>query len=387
MPTAIDLRRLPGAREVSVVTDRGYFPVLVRLPDDAILAVFRAGAGHEGLGGRLEASRSEDGGLSWSEPVVIADSERDDRNPAVGVAPDGSVVCAYHLQGSYDAEGRFVRDASSLPYDTRVVRSEDGGRIWGKPTPLGDERLNGCSPFGHILTLPDGTMVMPIYGGAAGDRSHIHASDGPNVFHSSLLRSTDGGRTWGDPTLVGRNLSEGAFLRHPRGQWVAAIRTEKPHERLAWTESLDKGRTWSDAQRLTEPGEMPADLIALGGGHVLLVYGCRHEPFGVAGMLSSDGGRTWLRDRPLILNDDRPGDDCGYPSGVRLDDGTLVIAYYSAGDHMELDRGDGAFCRTLRPPGKRAPGSVWSVTRITDFREIASHTFLFLESRSRRCAA
>ena len=60
---SVDLRQLPSAAEVYLCRDAGYFPVLINPSGQEILAVLRAGAGHVGITGRLDAVRSLDGGV------------------------------------------------------------------------------------------------------------------------------------------------------------------------------------------------------------------------------------------------------------------------------------------------------------------------------------
>ncbi|MFP3897195.1 MAG: exo-alpha-sialidase, partial [Anaerolineales bacterium] len=44
--------------------------------------------------------------------------------------------------------------------------------------------------------------------------------------------------------------------------------------------------------------------------------------------LSADGGEHWGYDHEIILRDDAPSGDLGYPASVQLDDGTLLTVYY-----------------------------------------------------------
>jgi len=337
MSGAVDVRRLPASKQVTLVRDAGYFPVLARLGEREVVAVLRGGAGHLGRAGRLEMVRSLDGGLTWSPTSVIADSERDDRNPGVGVAADGTLVVAYHHQGSYDAQGRYDRTLGIM--DTLIIRSPDGGRAWEPPRQLDFAPLNGRSPYGRMLSFPDGTLAMCIYGMPMGDD---RPWDVPK-YATYLLRSTDDGVTWGDPSLVAEGFNETAYLLFPDGEILAALRSPASAPNLHTSRSRDGGRTWSAPLVATEPGEHPADLTLLSNGWVLLAYGHRRPPFGVQGMISRDRGRTWEHERKLIYNDDRPGGDCGYPSTARFPDGTMLTVFYSAGDHMDSHRLDGAF--------------------------------------------
>ena len=51
-------------------------------------------------------------------------------------------------------------------------------------------------------------------------------------------------------------------------------------------------------------------------------------PFGQRACLSYDGGRTWDIDNEIILRDDAPNGDLGYPSTVELAPGELLSIYY-----------------------------------------------------------
>ena len=343
---SIDVRRLPGAKERYIVREQGYFPVLALLPDEDVVAVLRGGAGHVGITGRLDLVRSSDGGETWMPPETIVDRDRDDRNPALGVSKEGALVLGYHVQGCYDIEGKYMPEMGKA--DTAVTRSHDGGRTWEKPFPLSYAPLNGRSPFGKILTLPDGTLLMPIYGRRTGRLPGEERTRSEGACCSYLLRSRDGGRTWGDASLVAVDLNEGIFLMLPKGEILAAIRSERREEQALYIcRSKDDGYSWTEPMRVTEPREHPGDLLLLSNGYVLLIYGHRHPPFGVQGMISRDGGHTWEAERKLVFNDDRSGTDCGYPSSVRLPKGRIITAYYSAGDHMDAYRGDGAYAMAV----------------------------------------
>jgi len=288
------------------------------MPDDSVAAVLRMGAGHLGLAGRLDVVRSTDGGLTWSDPVTIADSDADDRNPAFGYH-DGALVCAYHIQRNYDAEGQYGSFGKHL--DTMLTRSFDGGRTWETPYLLGYEPLNGASPYGKIVGLPDGTLLLPIYDWPREDE------EGGHIFASNILRSRDGGLTWGDPTVLAEKFNETGIVLKPDGTLVAALRTGFPGvpDHVWLTTSDDAGNTWSEPWQVTEHNEHPADLTLLSDGSVLIVYGRRHEPFGVRGkILRSDGCSE-----ELVFADDAFCSDCGYPSSVRVSDGRMITAYYA----------------------------------------------------------
>ena len=336
---SLDLRQLPAASEVYLCHDEGYFPVIINPLGEEILAVLRGGAGHVGITGRLDAVRSLDSGKTWDPPIVIVDTEVDDRNPAVGQASDGTIVLAYHAQGSYNEDGGWSRDLRRV--QMRVTRSHDGGATWEASQPLDYAPMEKHSAYGRICTLTDGTMLMPIYGGAIGATEWR----GDCAY---ILRSRDNGQTWGEPTLIAAGHNETGLILLPNGDLVVAMRSGDQRALLAVARSADDGATWTEPTPVTNNREHPADLTLLSNGWIILFFGVRHEPFGVQALISKDNGRTW-DERRLIVCDDLGENDLGYPSTVKIGD-QLVTVYYSAPRRWnEPDfRGEGTFARALR---------------------------------------
>jgi hypothetical protein len=69
-------------------------------------------------------------------------------------------------------------------------------------------------------------------------------------------------------------------------------------------------------------------LIVLRDGTVVLTYGERNRPYGARALVSYDGGRSWDNDYLVILADDAPNWDTGYPSSVVLNDGRILTVFY-----------------------------------------------------------
>jgi len=344
---SLDLRQLPAAFEVYLCRDEGYFLVLIHPHGEDILAVVRAGAGHVGITGRLDAVRSPDGGKTWTAPTVIVDSEVDDRNPAVGQAPDGTVILAYHAQGSYNADSSWAGHLCHV--QMRVIRSRDGGVTWEASQPLNYTAMEKHSAYGHIVNLPDDTMLLPIYGSRIGTTDISLSAGGQRGGtrdHAYLLRSHDNGQTWGEPALIAEGDNETALLPLLNGELLAALRSDDRGQFLGVCRSTDGGWTWDEPTPVTNAREHPADLTVLSNGWVVMYFGVRHEPFGVQAYLSKDNGQTW--DTRLMVCDDLGENDLGYPSTVRLGD-RLVTAYYSAPRRWNESayRGEGAFARAL----------------------------------------
>ena len=309
-----------------MVRDGGFFPAVVRLGSGELLAVVRGGAGHIGVEGRLDLIRSRDGGVSWTEPVTLTDSEEDDRNPALGQLADGTVVLVYSRYWAYGVDEGHPR--GEVKHETWCTRSSDDGHTWEEPTrvPVPPGFAATGSPAGghRAIQLSDGTALF-----TGGLRRTL---DVPHYGAPALFRSTDSGGSWGDVTLfnVGPCDEEVALLELPSGRLLAALRGGGVRGAAIWvSESDDGGRTWSrPARKVTDEHHHPADLLLLSDGSVLMTFGSRHLPCGVRALVSRDEGRTWDDHHAIVLVDNCEGTDCGYPTTLALPDGFLFTAYY-----------------------------------------------------------
>jgi hypothetical protein len=323
----------------------GYFPMLVNHKGELLLFI-RGGAEHVGVNGRIDLIRSQDHGRTWSPPRPVARREwADCRDPSVCSTRDGRLVFTYSVMTGYKlgyvtrprfADYKFYQflEFVFVPELSEVLRyytySDDDGETWKAPRLLDLKGYKMVSAFAHILELPDGTLLHPIYGGprrveVEGDRVKVYN------YEAYLARSRDGGESWGDFSLVAKGFGEFSLLEVD-GDLIAALRSRR--NELYVARSRDKGYTWSEPVRVGSEVEHPADLIRLSNGDILMVFGYRRFPFGVRAILSKDRGRSWTQER-LVLAYDAIGEDCGYPTIVNADDGKLVLAYYQVGSHTK----------------------------------------------------
>jgi hypothetical protein len=177
--------------------------------------------------------------------------------------------------------------------------------------------------------LPDGTLLMPLT--AYDFRKNQKASA------TTILESKDG-LSWrlrsvvaDDPDGKIGGFMEPTVVRAPSGRLICAMRNEGPGEFLWTAISIDEGRTWSKAQPSPMVGH-PPELIALDNGAILCSYGYRPgahgEPGGIRATLSYDEGDTWDADNEVIIRDDFPNPDLGYPISLQRKDGKIVTVYY-----------------------------------------------------------
>jgi Neuraminidase (sialidase) len=318
-------------KRVIVATDGGYFPVLLRLQTGRLLVVYRYGAPHISVKGELAVSWSDDNGQTWTSPKVVVTGENDHRNPAMGEMQNGDIVLSYCIMDGYDASGRKFKppvngmnQRSSRPL--WMVRSRDHGVTWDAPEEIEGTRAIAdkgelINAYGKIVLTRDGSALMSVYG-----TSKVHSPSYEYIF-----KSTNMGHTWSLLSTVAEQVNETGILALPGKQILATMRTNKEQE-LTTTRSVDGGKTWDTPIITTNANEHPGDLIRLRNGDILLTFGERNVPRGAAAMLSQDGGKTWDQHTRMVLADDAPIFDCGYPSSVELPDGRIVTVYYKVDD-------------------------------------------------------
>lgn len=304
--------------------------------------------------GRNVVLTSVDDGRTWTTPAVANDSPLDDRDTGiVSLGEDGlliswfstdtrrsSVYNTYRQSDDQEYVHRYtagfsrMTDENAARWTGSWVRiSEDGGETWNRAI-----RAQVTAPHGPIRLRCGDLLYLgkEFLTDTAGHRR--------GVGRIKAITSRDGGATW-QPlgtaplrtgTVVG-HYHEPHVVELPDGKLLGLIRFQNHgddpqvedlglvHFSLMQTESQDGGRMWTRAEPLGFHGS-PPHLMLHSSGTVVCVYGYRLAPYGQRAMISHDGGETWLYD--LVLRDDGPDADLGYPASVELADGSIVTIYY-----------------------------------------------------------
>ena len=318
------------AERVIVMENGGFWPTIALLQNGELAVIARTGAPHGVTrgGSQLALTRSGDGGRTWSEPVGVAASRpnQDLRDGWLSQLKDGTLVLGFHIY-EFDAQGR----ADNQNVNVYLTQSKDLGRTWTVPSKIDISPHTWGNTHSRIVELPSGTLLIHVataYSHNPG-RADIFRSPGDREFQSHVFRSKDGGKTWGDRSLIS-NGDETGLLLLSSGKLLAAVRGEHG---VSIHESVDEGRTWWNFGTATESGEKPGSLLQLKDGRVLFSYGDRRLPFyGVQAMISRDEGKTWDRQNRFQLVWDAPTTDCGYPTSVQLPDGRIFTVYYQVDD-------------------------------------------------------
>jgi len=320
------------------------FPSLVVRPDGEILCAFRRApdrralwegkTSHTDPNSYLVLVRSKDGGKTWTkEPELIyAHPLGGSQDPCMVQLADGSIVCtsyAWALLPQATVE-KMQHTVSHPPFaflGGYIMRSDDGGKTWKGPfipPPVkGDKCLDAlgkpCPAFnrGAMIQRSDGTLYWA-----------VASRTGPTSVH--LMTSSDRGETWQYVAPIAKDekitLNESSLIETANGDLVCFIRTADFDDHLVVSRSKDGGKTWQ-----WEDGKIighPYHAVRLKDGRIFLVYGYRHEPFGVRARLLNPDCTNIAEAPELIIRDDGGNGDLGYPWAAILPDGRIMVAYY-----------------------------------------------------------
>jgi hypothetical protein len=296
------------------------WPKLVIQPDGTIFAAIFNQPWHARWRGDAECWASTDGGRLWRRCGQVTRSGPGEawNHRTFGIAANGDLILLVSGWGDRPPVGQESKvGPSTRPLGPCVFRSSDGGRTWRETGTIEEAEGGHINCFGQIVRFPDGRLAAA-FRQPPKDRPPFYVSD-------------DDGHTWRFQSFIGNNGSETALLVHGEKRVLAAVRT-KCDQHLQLHVSDDGGVSWRDHGNLSLARQIPAHLLELRDGRILLTYGIRdHRGHAIGLRLSPDVGETWS-DPSILLNLDNPTGsvDCGYPSCVQLSDGTIVTAYYSS---------------------------------------------------------
>lgn len=346
------------------------FPHVAYLPSGQLAVVFRKAskfsadaakrgvATHHDPDSSIEMIVSTDDGVTWpTEARTAYKSKYGVNDPTLTVTKGGSLLLRFVA-----LEILPVREASRMNrklfshrvehglvttvIGNLVLRSDDQGKSWKEVGVAdADQLANSCSRD-PIVEMPDGSWLMPVYTGAP-QRSDI----------SWVIRSFDEGKTWREPIMImcdprgersqlqGLNFNETSLLHLGNGEMLAMVRADGSFHtsgeefmpvggmgELYTARSYDGGLSWEPGRRTGLFGQ-PGAIMQLANGDILATYGYRKKPFGIRCCLSKDGGRTWNSEREIVVRDDSPTWDCGYPFSIQLKNGRMFTVYYFVDQH------------------------------------------------------
>ena len=296
------------------------FPDIKRLQNKDLLVAFREApqrkpySTHIDSESRIVLVRSKDNGETWEEKIIVLESKNPDecfQDPSIAQLKHGTL-----LVNSFKWHVVKEEPFNHWVAGTFVSRSLDNGYTWEEPVKVEVPDIKSAGTSDSILELPNGELLIPLYA----------RSD------AFVLRSVDKGQTWKNLSIIASDpfgnfaFDEPAICSLASGKILCMIREDK-RGYLYQSESLDNGKTWSQAKK-TDMWGYPSHLLSLRDGRILCSYGYRRPPYGVRACLSYDNGETWDLKNEIILRSDGFHGDLGYPGSVELEDNQILTVYY-----------------------------------------------------------
>jgi hypothetical protein len=241
------------------------------------------------------ATKSTDGGLHWTAPVLVSDISTDP-------VPDHPSITADPLDARF-AYAIWDTSAGGTGNPSGAFsRTTNGGQTWEPPRVLARLQPQQTVQFSQIFILPDGTLV-----------NLFETFDGQSIKkpnHFRMMRSADRGLTWSAPVPV--------LATTPVYTKDSAILVIDP----------DTGQFVTDALN-------PSFAIDRRSGNLYAVWeDGRFSSFqyhDIAFSMSADGGVTWsspIRVNQTPLNIPVLNRQSFLPIIAVADDGTIGVSYY-----------------------------------------------------------
>jgi sialidase-1 len=193
--------------------------------------------------GQFVLVKSEDDGLTWSEPINVTDQLKKPEwqlffnGPGMGITMhDGTLVFAAQY-----------KDENRIPHST-IVYSKDGGETWEVGTGAKSETTEA-----QVVELTDGTLMLNM----RDDRNRRNRNDPMNG--RSVATTTDMGKTWTEHPTSRRALQESNCMAsiiaydHPeRGRilFFSNPDSKVARDHITIKTSFDDGMTWPEENQL-----------------------------------------------------------------------------------------------------------------------------------------
>jgi hypothetical protein len=319
-------------------------------------------------------SRSFDEGANWEDPVVVKFDDQanffNDKETLTADPTDSRFVYVTWqriVAPSLNASARAGLRAAAFRSFAWFARSDDNGATYDVVKPILDPGNKAQTIGNQIVVLPNGDLVMLF---------NLIRNVGANRnrgFTAAVMRSTDKGETWSGPIEIDRMVTDG--VRDPAdghgvrtGDLIPQIAADDNNgnlyvvwqddrfngeEQIAFSRSIDGGRTWSPTSRISKVGGVnqaftPTVRVAGDGTVGVQHYDFRFDDPTTTPPLTSD---TWLlrsTDGGATFTEERIG-----TSSFDMTTAPDALGYF-VGDYAGLDFAGGGLRPGFKPFQVRA---------------------------------
>jgi hypothetical protein len=298
---------------------------------------------------------SKDGGKTFGTDLhVVLDDDMSEQDPCVTVLTSGRIIvtcfrwqivpegtgAAAWGEALFKRYGRTRKgfwDTFNIGFNVNI--SDDRGKTWRTlPVIQVEGYVPGSAVRGNITEMPGGSLLMPFYG----------AKRIGDLASTGLLISKDQGESWRFYSETAcdseKNFLEPNLFRTRSGKLFSLNRTqtdflkpgvnfEETYLNLHISVSEDNGKTFGPVREIPSIfASSPFHVIQLKNGGTFICYGYRRKPFGIRAKFCGPELEDLDSAPELILCDDAPVGDLGYPHAIELKDGSVLVSYYISGE-------------------------------------------------------
>ena len=277
-------------------------------------------------------SRSTDGAVTWSSPVILnpnaATDSAHDLPQSVVTDGAGTWIVLWMSGTFHGAPGNDV--------DLWITRSTNGGATWSAPTPLNPDAATDSKDDSDAQLVTDGAGVWVATWSAGGEVVSV--------------RSTDTGASWTAPVTMSIDSHyEGwpTIATDRAGTWLALWLTDDvdvpgqgTYDLLKMSRSTDGGATWSVA--VQPPGLFAGGVPRLAtdrAGNWIAVWQSSFNAFfdDIVAARSTDAGASWTVTKLTPIDDFGILDD--HPQVATDGPGSWVAVWSSFRSFVGVPRG------------------------------------------------
>ena len=328
------------------------FPSVIKNEDGELIVAFRrapdrkvfqeSGTSHVDPNSYLVYVRSRDNGMTWSkEPELLyAHPYGGSQDPCLLKLSDGTILCTSYGWAFVREQGLqnlkqpvFGNKEGSVFLGGYVLRSTDNGESWNGPYyPISIPPEVKLTALGNPLPAynrgslwegKDGRIFWVV--AAGNDKENIRKTA------NYLIISEDKGLTWKYSCPVAEDekaaFNETSVYETPGGDLVAFLRTAGLDDQACIARSTDGGKSFRPWQKMGFQGH-PLQALRLPDNRVFLVYGYRHEPYGIRARILNAECTDYETAEEIIIRTDGGSGDIGYPWAVMLDQNRVLVTYY-----------------------------------------------------------